>query len=215
VPVGEFAETLGRVKNELGLIVLVHSGIIDLATAKALKTAGIDAALIDIIGSDDTIKEIYNLNMTVEDYARSLKVLRQAGIATVPHVISGLHNGRLRGEFNALQMIQRYSPSAVVIIAFTPLRGTDMESTDPPKPLDIARVVATARLILPHVPVVLGCMRPRGKHREETDILAVKAGANAIAFPTEGAIRFAENNGYTAAFSSLCCSQVYADIVHA
>lgn len=215
VPLGEFAETLGRVKNELGLIVLVHSGIINLATAKALKSAGIDAALIDIIGSDETIKEIYNLNITVEDYARSLKVLRQAGIATVPHVISGLHNGRLRGEFNALQMIKRYSPSAVVIIAFTPIRGTDMESTDPPKPLDIARVVATARLMFPYVPVVLGCMRPRGKRREETDILAVKAGANAIAFPTERAIRFAEDNAYKTTFSSLCCSQIYADIVHA
>jgi uncharacterized radical SAM superfamily protein len=213
VPLGEFAETLRRVKNELGLKVLVHSGIIDLATAKALKTAGIDAALIDIIGSDETIKEIYNLNMTVEDYARSLKVLRQAGIVTVPHVISGLHNGRLCGEFNALQMIERYSPSAVVVIAFTPIRGTDMESTDPPKPLDVARVVATARVMFPHVPVVLGCMRPKGKHREETDILAVKAGVNAIAFPTEGAIRFAENNGYKVAFSSLCCSQIYADII--
>ncbi len=215
VPLGEFAETLGRVKNELGLTVLVHSGIIDFATAKALKSAGIDAALIDIIGSDETIKEIYNLNMTVEDYARSLRILRQAGIVTVPHVISGLHKGRLRGEFNALRMIERYSPSAVVIIAFTPIHGTDMEGTDPPKPLDIARVIATARLMFPHVPVVLGCMRPKGRHREETDILAVKAGANAIAFPTEGAIRFAENNGYKTAFSSLCCSQIYADIVHA
>jgi uncharacterized radical SAM superfamily protein len=212
VPLREFAEVLGRVKKELGLTVFVHSGIIDPATAKALRSAEIDAVLIDIIGSDETIKEIYNLNMTVEDYARSLKVLRQAGIVTVPHVISGLHNGRLRGEFNALQMIKRYSPSAVVIIAFTPIRGTDMESMDPPKPLEIARVAATARLMFPHVPVVLGCMRPGGKHREETDILAVKARVNAIAFPTEGAIRFAENNGCKVAFSSLCCSQIYVDI---
>jgi uncharacterized radical SAM superfamily protein len=215
VPLREFAETIGRVKSELGLTVFVHSGIIDLATAKALKSAGIDAALIDIIGSDETIKEVYNLNVTVEDYARSLKVLRHAGIVTVPHVVSGLHHGRLRGELKALQMIEKHSPSAVVIIAFTPIHGTDMENVNPPKPLDIARVVATARLMFPHVPVVLGCMRPKGKHREETDILAVKAGANAIAFPTEGAIRFAENNGYKAAFSSLCCSQIYADVIHA
>jgi len=215
VPLGEFTETLGRVKNELGLTVLVHTGIIDLSTAKALKSAKIDAALIDIIGSDETIKEIYNLNMTVEDYARSLKVLRQAGIVTVPHVISGLHSGRLLGEFNALQMIERYSPSAVVIIAFTPIRGTVMERTDPPNPIDVARVVATARLMFPDVPLVLGCMRPSGKHRDELDILAVKAGVNAIAFPTERAIRFAENNGYKAVFSPLCCSQIYADILHA
>jgi uncharacterized radical SAM superfamily protein len=214
VPLREFAETLGRVKNELGLTVFVHSGIIDPATAKALKSAGIDAALIDIVGSDETIKEIYNLNVTVKDYARSLKILRQADIVTVPHVVSGLHKGKLLGEFKALQIIERYSPSAVVIIAFTPIHGTDMENTDPPRPLEIARVVATARLMFPHVPIVLGCMRPKGKHREETDILAVKAGANAIAFPTEGAITFAQDNGYTAVFSPLCCSQIYADILH-
>ena len=214
VPLREFAETIGKVKK-LGLTVFVHSGIVDLATAKALKNAGIDAALIDIIGSDETIKEIYNLNVTVEDYARSLKVLRNARIVTVPHVIVGLHHGRLFGEFNALQMIKNYSPSAVVIIAFTPIRGTGMEHVDPPKPLDIARVVATARLMFPNTPVVLGCMRPKGKHREETDVLAVKAGANAIAFPTERAVKFAEDNGYDVAFSSMCCSQIYADIIHA
>jgi uncharacterized radical SAM superfamily protein len=214
VPLREFAETLGRVKHELGLTVFVHSGIIDPGTAKALKVAGIDAALIDIVGSDETIKEIYNLKVTVRDYARSLKVLRQADIVTVPHVISGLHYGRLLGEYKALQIIRRYSPSAVVIIAFTPIHGTDMESTNPSKPLDIARVIATARLMFPHVPIVLGCMRPKGKHRDETDILAVKAGANAIAFPTEGAIRFAQDKGYAAAFSALCCSQIYADMLH-
>ena len=214
VPLGEFAETLGRVKK-LGLTVFVHSGIVDLATAKALKSAGIDAALIDIIGSDETIQEIYNLNVRVEDYARSLKILRQTEIVTVPHVIVGLHGGKLRGEFNALRIIKKHDPSAVVIIAFTPIRGTEMEHIDPPKPLDIARVVATARLMFPRVPLVLGCMRPKSNHREETDILAVRAGVNAIAFPTEGAVKFAEDNGYGVTFSSLCCSQIYADIIHA
>jgi uncharacterized radical SAM superfamily protein len=180
-----------------------------------LKSAGIDAALIDIIGSDETIQEIYNLNVSVEDYARSLKILRQTGIVTVPHVIVGLHGGKLRGEFNALRIIKEHDPSAVVIIAFTPIRGTEMEHVDPPKPLDIARVVATARLMFPRVPLVLGCMRPKSNHREETDILAVRAGVNAIAFPTEGAVKFAEDNGYCVTFSSLCCSQIYADIIHA
>jgi len=63
--------------------------------------------------------------------------------------------------------------------------------------------------------LVLGCMRPKSNHREETDILAVRAGVNAIAFPTEGAVKFAEDNGYGVTFSSLCCSQIYADIIHA
>jgi uncharacterized radical SAM superfamily protein len=35
-------------------------------------------------------------------------------------------------------------------------------------------------------------MRPKGKHRAETDTLAIKAGVDAIAFPAEEAIEYAE-----------------------
>jgi len=179
--------------------------------AKRLKEAGVDAALIDIIGSDETIKEIYNLNITTMDYENSLKALSEAGIAFVPHVIVGLHYGRLKGELHALEVISKYKPSAVVIIAFMPIRGTEMEKVEPPKPIDIARVIATARLIFPKTPIVLGCMRPKGRHRTETDVLALKAGVNAIAFPTEEAIKFAESQGNKIFFSSFCCSQIYID----
>jgi uncharacterized radical SAM superfamily protein len=55
-------------------------------------------------------------------------------------------------------------------------------------------------------------MRPKGKHRAETDVLALKAGVNGIAFPSEEAIRQAENEGYRVAFSSFCCAEIYKDI---
>jgi uncharacterized radical SAM superfamily protein len=55
-------------------------------------------------------------------------------------------------------------------------------------------------------------MRPKGRHRVETDILAIKAGVNAIAFPTEEAIAFAQEQGYKIVFSSFCCSRIYVDI---
>jgi uncharacterized radical SAM superfamily protein len=52
-------------------------------------------------------------------------------------------------------------------------------------------------------------MRPKGKHRAETDILALKAGADAVAFPSEEVIEYAKNQGYKFSFSSYCCAQVY------
>jgi hypothetical protein len=66
--------------------------------------------------------------------------------------------------------------------------------------------------MFPETPLVLGCMRPKGKHRIETDTYAIKAGVNAIAFPAEEAIKFAQNQGHNISFSSFCCSQIYADI---
>jgi len=130
----------------------------------------------------------------------------------VPHVIVGLHHGKLKGELHALEMISKYKPSALAIIAFMPIHGTEMEKVEPPKPIDIARVTATARAMFPETPLVLGCMRPKGRHRVETDVLAIKAGVNAIAFPTEEAITFAQQHGYKIVFSSFCCSRIYADI---
>lgn len=212
VPLEGFVDSIARVKRELGFTVFVHTGVIDVPTAKALKNAGVDAALLDIIGSDETIRDIYKLDVSVKDYRDSLQALHEAGIAFVPHVIVGLHYGKLKGEFDALQMISEYKPSALVIIAFMPIRGTEMENVEPPRPVDIARVIASARAMFPETPLVLGCMRPRGKDRSETEILAMKAGIDAIAFPTEEAVRFAECQGYKAYFSSLCCSQVYLDM---
>jgi len=96
-----------------------------------------------------------------------------------------------------------------VVIAFMPIRGTEMASVHPPQPMHIARVVAAARLMFPQTPIALGCMRPKGKHRKETDVLALKAGADAVAFPSEEAVEYAKKQGYEASFSPYCCSQIY------
>jgi uncharacterized radical SAM superfamily protein len=212
VPLESFIPALAKVKNDLGLTILVHTGIIDSITAMGLKTAGVDAALIDVIGSDETIREIYNLNTTAKHYEESIIALKSAGIDFIPHVIVGLHNGELKGEISALKMIKPYEPSAVVIISFMPIRGTIMAKTKPPTPQDIARTTATARLMFPKTPLVLGCMRPKGKHRVETDLLALKAGVNGMAFPSEEAIDYAERHGYDVGFSSFCCAQIYKDL---
>ncbi len=212
VPLGKFVDAIAQIKKKLGLTVIVHTGVIDFSTAKRLKAAGVDAALIDIIGSDETIREVYRLDVSVEDYDRSLRAFHEAGIPFVPHVLVGLHYGELKGELEALKIISRYSPSAVITIAFMPIRGTPMEKVIPPKPEDIARILVSTRLLMPQTPLVLGCMRPKGKHRINTDLLAVRAGVDAIAFPVEEAIQLAESMNLETSFSPLCCSQIFEDI---
>jgi uncharacterized radical SAM superfamily protein len=128
----------------------------------------------------------------------------------VPHVIVGLDEGKLKGELDALKIIASAKPSAVVVIAFMPIPGTAMAKVKPPTPADIAKVTAAARLMFPKTPIALGCVRPKGMHRAETDVLALKAGVEAIAFPSEAAIEYAEAQGYTFSFSSCCCAQIYA-----
>lgn len=212
VPIDGFIDAIVKVKKELDLIIVTHTGVIEKPTAKRLKKAGVDAALIDIIGSDQTIREIYNLEVSVEDYDKSLKALNKAGIPFVPHLLVGLHYGKLKGELQALKMISNYSPSAIIMIAFMPIHGTPMERVKPPDPEDIAKVLVMAKLIMPKMPIALGCMRPKGKHRAMTDNLAVKAGVDAIAFPDEKAIQLAESLGLEISFSPICCSQIFTDL---
>jgi uncharacterized radical SAM superfamily protein len=212
VPLKAFVETIAQVKRELGLTVFVHTGLIDLETAALLKQfVAVDAVLIDVIGSQDTINNVYKLNVTVNDYAKSLDALQKTGLAFVPHVVVGLNGGKLDGEYAALQMISQTKPSAVVIIAFTPLIGTEMAKTEPPQPLDVARVVASARVMFPKIPIVLGCMRPKGKLRVAIDELALKSGVDAIACPSQTAINFAKTHGWTTSFSPYCCAQISTD----
>jgi len=212
VPIDKFMPIIGRFKRELGLTVFVHTGIIKYKTASALKEAGIDAALIDVIGSTNTVKKVYNLSVTSQDYVDSLKELHKAKLPLVPHVIVGLNDGKLDGEFAALQMIAQVKPSAIVIIAFMPIHGTTMAKTPPPQPLKIAKVIAVARTMFPKTPIVLGCMRPKGELRNSTDLLALKAGVDGIAFPSESAVEYAKSKGFNAVFSSYCCAQMYFDL---
>jgi len=212
VPLHRFMAALAKIKHELGLTVVVHTGITDFSITKKLKEAGVDAALIDIIGSDETIREIYQLNVRVEDYDKSLRALHEAKVPVVPHVLVGLHYGKLKGELHALEMISRYKPSAVIIIALMPIHGTPMEYVNPPSPEDITKVLVAAKLMMPETPLVLGCMRPKGEHRIKTDRLAIKSGVHAIAFPTNEAVQLVEAMGLEIAFSSLCCSQIFEDI---
>jgi len=210
VPLDDFVPTLARLKRELGLTVFAHTGIIDEKTAFALKDAGVDAALIDVIGSADTISKVYNLNVSLQDYSTSLAALQKAGLHFVPHVIVGLNDGHLDGEYAALKLISAVQPTAIVVIAFMPIHDTKMAQTPPPKPIDIAHVAASARVMFPTVPLLLGCMRPKGKIRGQTDVYALQAGVDGVAFPSAEAVEYAKKR-YAVAYSSYCCAQLGLD----
>jgi len=94
-----------------------------------------------------------------------------------------------------------------------PIHGTPMQNVKPPHPEDIAKILGIARLLMPETPLALGCMRPKGEHRKRTDVLAVKAGVDAIAFPGEEVINLVETLKLETIFSSLCCSQIFEDIL--
>lgn len=212
VPLMDFVPTIKRIKQDLGLKIVVHTGLIFPPLAEALAEANIDAAMLDVIGSKDSIKEVYHLDCDTDAFDRSLSLLEQQNIPIVPHIVVGIHFGKLKGEKEALAIILRHHPAAVVVVALMPLSGAPMEQVAPPSPQEIARVVLATRLLMPTTPLLLGCARPRGMHKIETDILGIKAGVNGIAYPSEEVCNFAKSLGLEFKFAQQCCSLLWQDI---
>ena len=142
----------------------------------------------------------------------SLDILEEQGIPTVPHVLVGLNYGNLGGELKALDMISQGKPSAIVIIALSPIRRTPMEGVSPPTPQEIGRVMVAARLGMRETPLLLGCARPLGAHKIETDRQAISAGANGIALISQEGVDFGRSRGLRPVFRDVCCSLAYQTI---
>lgn len=206
LPWKEFIPAIKRIKAETSLVVTVHAGQVDPATARALKEAGVDQALVDVIGDDTTARDVYHLDNGVATIAGTLESLSMAGLEIVPHILFGLHFGQRKGEDQALRMLKDSDIKKYVLVVIMPAAGTPMAGIEPPAPLEVALFLAGARLALPSLEASLGCARPRGKYRRELDVLAVSAGVNSLALPSDQGLREAERRKLRILYSETCCS---------
>jgi len=205
-----FYQAISRVRSETNLFISVHSGLLDFHTAAALKEAGVDQALIDVMGDDETAKRIYHLD-GLKKVIAAFENLFESGLDVVPHIVAGLLYGRIHGEYNALDIISRFRPSAVVIVVLTPLKGTAMSAIAPPSPIEVARLIARARLTMPHTPLSLGCERPRNKEAQSMEELAVRAGVTRMAVWSTKTVDMVSNLGLKPLFQPTCCSVPYRE----
>jgi uncharacterized radical SAM superfamily protein len=205
VPILQHIPDMVRVRQELGLLVRVHPGLPDEETCAALEEVGVDGAMVDVIGHSDTIREVYHLDATPEDYEGVLGRLECHNISMIPHIILGLHYGQMLGERRALEMIARHPPKVLVLVILMPLSETRMAAAQPPSPEEIGGFFQTARQTLPATPLMLGCARPLGPIKAEIDRLAIDAGLNGIAYPAEGTVAYARSRGFAPRFIDGCC----------
>jgi uncharacterized radical SAM superfamily protein len=209
LPWEPFIEAIGEVSASTDLKITIHTGLIDEATARRLDEAGVDEFLIDVIGSEETMRRVYHMDTTLAQMEASLRALEATGKPVIPHIVVGLHYGEVVGEEEALEMVARHPPFALVIVVLRPIRSSPMGDVDPPDPETVARFIALARSRLPDVPQALSCARPPGRYRKRLDVLAVEAGVNRIAMPAEEALERARELGMAVEFHHTCCSKSY------
>ncbi|MBC7132428.1 MAG: radical SAM protein [Roseovarius sp.] len=206
IPYARYWPTIARLKRDLpGIEVAVHTGLIDAPRARAMAGAGVDLAMIDIIGAQDTVREVYHLDRPVADFQASLAALCEAGLRVAPHIVIGLHFGEIRGERRALEICLRHPISALVLVVVMPQPGQDRRFV-PPDTDAVGRFLLDARHAAPGLPVTLGCARPHGTARRKLDAYAVMAGLDAIAFPADGAIPLARALGRPITADPTCCA---------
>jgi uncharacterized radical SAM superfamily protein len=206
VPMLGHLKHVPRIKEELGMKVIAHSGVVSPQLAEGLADAGVDGVMLDIIGADETIRDVYHLDLTTADFERSLALLADRGLRIIPHIVCGLHYGRFLGEHRALEMIRRYPVSTLIIVVLVPLVGTPMANLPPPPVEDVVAFFAEARAAMPTTKVNLGCARPLGPMKRELDEAAIEHGLNGIAYPADGVIAYARSRGLEPKLYEYCCS---------
>lgn len=193
-----------RIKELAGLgRINLHAAMTPLEDVQLI-LGDVAAVSFDLVGDDDTIRQVYNLPYRARDYRQHyLQLAKQ--VKTVPHICIGLRGGQLAGEEKLLDWLANDPPSALVFIVFKPTPGTMLANCRPPKLLDVAALLARARLALPTTPIYLGCMRPGGRYRLELDQLALTCGVNAIVMPAPAAVRQAQERNWRIRTSEECC----------
>ena len=205
VPILPHLNDLIRVRRELGMTIRVHPGLPDEETSIGLSDIDIDGAMVDIIGSNRTIRDVYHLDAKTEDYDAVMERLNRHGVPLVPHIIMGLHFGKMLGEWKALEMTSKYKLKLLVLVILMPLSGTQMQNVNPPSLDEIGAFFNTARKALPDTEIMLGCARPLGKIKIYVDRLAIEAGLNGIAYPAEGTLSYARQHGLKPEIINACC----------
>jgi len=180
-----------------------HVGLVSEAEMETIAPL-VDVISFDFVGDEDTIREVYGLEHGVETYVETYRLLRRYA-RTLPHVTIGLRGGELGHERRAFEMLRELGADGLVLLVFIPTPGTRYADRQPPAVPAVAELVAEARLSFPDVPLYLGCMRPKGRYRDEIDPLAVRAGVNVLVSPSRPARRLAGELGLAVREMRECC----------
>jgi lipoyl synthase len=187
------------------LKIAIHSALLDAPRARAMADAGVDTAMMDVIGAQETISEVYHLERSVADFEATLEALCATTMEVVPHIVIGLHYGRILGEPAALDIVRRHAVHSLVLVVIMPFYAKPGTFATPDAS-DVGRIFLEARERIPDRQLLLGCARPPGMHRRVTDAYAVMAGLDGIAFPADGAVGVARAIGRPVAQEHACCS---------
>ncbi|MGL6106918.1 radical SAM protein, partial [Romboutsia sp.] len=184
VPINNHLDTIKKLKEE-GYKLNAHLGLMDKESIEAV-CRYLDVVSFDLVFDKDTIKEVYKIDKTREDYIKTYETIKE-NTEVAPHICIGLKGGEIKGEYEIIDYLAQEPPKKITFIVLIPTKDTDYENVSAPDLQQVADVLCEARISLPNTEINLGCMRPRGPYRKELDELALKCGVNRIVLPSRDA----------------------------
>ncbi len=164
--------------NEMGMEVCCTLGMLSVDQAKKLADAGLHAYNHNLDTSREFYKDIITTR-TFDDRLETIENVREAGITVCSGGIIGLgesDDDRI-SMLHTLASMKR-PPESVPINALVPVEGTPLEDQPLVDIWELVRMIATARIVMPHAAVRLSAGRTRLSQVEQT--LCFLAGANSI-----------------------------------
>ncbi|MEB3199338.1 MAG: biotin synthase BioB [Synechococcaceae cyanobacterium] len=170
--------TMVRGVRGLGMEACVTAGMLTDSQAERLAAAGLTAYNHNL----DTSPEHYSRIISTRTYQERLETLqrvRRAGITLCCGGIIGMGESQ-RDRASLLQVLASLDPhpESVPINALVAVEGTPLEQRPPVDPLELVRMVATARILMPRSRVRLSAGREALSR--EAQILCLLAGADSI-----------------------------------
>jgi biotin synthase len=162
----------------LGMEACVTLGMLDDGQAKRLKQAGLTAYNHNLDTSRQHYKSIISTR-TYDDRLATLARVRKAGITVCSGGIIGLGES-LDDRCEMLRTLAALDPppESVPINTLVATEGTPLEAMVPVEPLELVRMIATARILMPRARVRLSAGRL--SLTKEAQLLCFFAGANSI-----------------------------------
>jgi len=205
--INEIREVKSQTKNQIKIF--MHLGFMEKDTADALYDCGIDGVLVNVISDQDAIEKTYNLkNHNPDSFYKNIKVLKDAGLKVAPHIIIGLNDGKISGEFNSIEQLSSSGVDAIVF-AIVKKISKHFDFINPDINVnEIIELFDYTKKLVPDMPISLGCARPSGFNTEKLEIELLKRGIEVISFPSDAAIEFAEKNNFKFSFLEQCCTDL-------
>lgn len=178
----EFERVLAMVRGvrELGMEACVTLGMLDAEQAESLAEAGLTAYNHNL----DTSREFYGSIISTRTYDERLDTLEHVGNAGIDVCCGGII-GMGESVSDRCGMLATLAnmptpPQSVPINALVAVEGTPLGDRPPVDPLELVRMCATARIIMPTSRVRLSA--GRRSLSKEAQLLCFVAGANSIFF---------------------------------